>query len=159
MYERQWLKHINGIGRDNQHKLRTYCLFKTKFEMEPYLQYKYQISNRRNYTKMRVSAHTLAVETGRYTQPKTPLHLRKCVFCNLDELEDEEHVVLRCPRYDTIRTELVSKLSCQNDNVCNLTDRDKFIFIMNAGNNIELCCPVLYFFNNISEIRKQYMGI
>ena len=152
------VKHIKGIGKDNQHKLRTYCLFKTKFEMEPYLQYKYHINSRRNYTKMRVSAHTLAVETGRYTQPKTPLELRKCVVCHSGELEDEKHVVLRCPRYESIRKELFSNLSGQNEYVHNLTDRDKFLFMMNAGNDVELCWPVLKFFNCMLEIRKHCLG-
>ena len=31
VYQLQWLNHIKGFGKDNQHKLRTYCKFKTKF--------------------------------------------------------------------------------------------------------------------------------
>ena len=99
------------------------------------------------------------METGRYTQPKTPLELRKCAVCNLGELEDEKHVLLHCPRYESIRNELFSKLSGQNEYVHNLTDRDKFLFMMNAGNDVELCWPVLKFFNVMLEIRKHCLGI
>ena len=81
VYQLQWLNHIKGFGKDNQHKLRTYCKFKTKFELEPYLTGSIPVRKRQNLSKLRISAHTLAIETGRYTQPKTPLEQRKCSLC------------------------------------------------------------------------------
>ena len=35
MYEMQWLKHSKGIDTNNQLKLRTHCLIKNHFEIEP----------------------------------------------------------------------------------------------------------------------------
>ena len=58
-------------------------------------------------SKMRVSAHKLAIESGRYTRIKTPKRERLCTVCNSGEIEDEEpreeHFLLNCNAYTSIR--------------------------------------------------------
>ena len=39
------------------------------------------LSKRRSFTKLRVSSHRLAIETGRYTRPITPRSQRFCNHC------------------------------------------------------------------------------
>ena len=52
-------------------------------------------------TRWRLSNHSLKVETGRYTVPYTERKDRLCTLCG--SLEDEQHVIFDCPRYDDLR--------------------------------------------------------
>ena len=54
-------------------------------------------------TRWRLSNHGLAIETGRYTRPYTERPDRVCTMCNV--LEDENHVIYLCPRYNDLRLE------------------------------------------------------
>ena len=52
-------------------------------------------------SKFRLSAHSLKVETGRYDA--TARENRLCTMCNLEDIEDEYHFILKCPNYTDIR--------------------------------------------------------
>ena len=111
--------------------LRTYCTFKTKFGLEPYLQCikKYRI--RSVISKLRLSSHNLHIEKGRHQKPKLPLEQRLCVYCNLSEVEDEQHFILRCTLYDDIRQTFF--MLCNNKLNCNfmhLNVHEKFRIVM-----------------------------
>ena len=58
-------------------------------------------SYRTPISRWRLSNHRLQIEVGRYTKPKTPRIDRVCSMCNV--LEDEEHAVYICPRYQELR--------------------------------------------------------
>jgi hypothetical protein len=47
-------------------------------------------------TKIRISAHSLNIETGRYNS--TPREQRFCKFCS-SSVEDEKHFMLHYPKY------------------------------------------------------------
>ena len=49
------------------------------------------------------------METGRYSQPVTPLDKRTCFHCG--EIEDEYHFLLVCTLYNDLRCDLAEKLS------------------------------------------------
>jgi hypothetical protein len=51
-------------------------------------------------TKIRISVHSLNIETGRYNS--TPREQRLCKFCP-SSVEDEKHFILHCPKYQNIR--------------------------------------------------------
>ncbi|ELU10817.1 hypothetical protein CAPTEDRAFT_200258 [Capitella teleta] len=57
---------------------------------------------RRALTKFRLSSHNLAIERGRWS--RTPRHERLCTDCDLNAIQDEEHVLSVCPRFQIIRT-------------------------------------------------------
>ena len=59
-------------------------------------------------SKLRISAHKLAIEGGRYLN--IPKHERICTACNTGEVEDEEHFLLKCSLYRPLRQVLCSKL-------------------------------------------------
>lgn len=80
-------------------------------------------------TRLRISAHNLEIETGRYTTPKTPLENRLCKQCNLSEIEDEEHFLINCPKYSLHRKELFRKLN--NSNFNELSNMNKFVWLLN----------------------------
>ena len=66
-FEGTWLDEINKNS-----KLRTYCTIKGNFRCEDYLD-TLQFNYRRQFTKLRLSAHKLHIETGRHTRPITPV--------------------------------------------------------------------------------------
>ena len=84
-FDRFFLDEINMIklGNDGQdhNKLRFYNKLKGSFKIEPYI-LKIKNRNQRQWlTRYRTSAHTLRIESGRYTRPVTPISERKCIYC------------------------------------------------------------------------------
>jgi hypothetical protein len=48
-----------------------------------------------------------AIEKGRYASPKIPVENRLCTSCDLGEIEDEYHFMMKCKLYDDLREELL----------------------------------------------------
>ena len=65
-------------------------------------------------TRWRLSNHNLKIETDRYVTPIIPREERTCELCNV--LEDESHVIFKCPRYNLIR-EQYRILLTKNNNI------------------------------------------
>ena len=103
-YMESLITDINDITSNP--KLRTYCLFKTDYRKEAYL---YHIHNRNFLTaisRFRTSSHSLHIETGRHTIPYTPAENRLCSFCDLNSVDDEIHMLLKCTFHKTERENL-----------------------------------------------------
>ena len=64
-------------------------------------------------TRWRPSNHRLKIELGRYSRPIIPRNLRLCDLC--EQIEDEDHVIFRCPLTNTIRNKYVALLENNND--------------------------------------------
>ena len=60
-------------------------------------------------TLNRTSSHVLEIERVRYTVPKTAMYDRLCRACY--QIEDEEHFLINCKIYDSLRRDLYSKVS------------------------------------------------
>ena len=56
--------------------------------------------------KFRLSCHNLETEKGRHCKPVTPVDQRLCQICKV--VEDEEHFLMYCTKYDSIRNILFS---------------------------------------------------
>ena len=69
-------------------------------------------------SKLRISAHKLAMECGRYLN--IPKHERICKAFNSGEEEDEEHFLLKCSLNKPLRQVLCSKLVKFNHQCVNL---------------------------------------
>ena len=84
MIRQEWLIYwysfvINFVYTGHFSKLDTYNSFKCRFNMKGYFN---SISNREHrdhYSKIRISNHRLAIETGRFN--KTPRNDRICLYC------------------------------------------------------------------------------
>ena len=76
-----------------------------------------------------MSSHTLAIETGRHSKLKIAKENRLCKNCDLNEVEDEQHFLLRCTLYDTLRRNLL-KATALETNL--LSDEDTFISLMSS---------------------------
>ena len=79
-------------GGNQKNKLRTFRKFKTieNYKCEDYLCQVTNIRHRITLTKLRLSDHKLAIETGRYVRPYKKPEERICPICKKD-VEDEIH--------------------------------------------------------------------
>ena len=90
-----------------------YNSYKHSFSKEPYLDLVTNPAFRFTTTRLRISAHDLHIESGRYT--KTPREDRLCKWCKLtmgeQQVETEEHFLFSCDLYATLRRKMISSLS------------------------------------------------
>ena len=88
-----WFNQINKPeGKKGSNKLRTYKLFKDNFQPEYFLTAVPTVRYRIALTRIRVSCHRLAIETGRYQKATSlPINQRLCTLCN--QVEDEIHLI------------------------------------------------------------------
>ena len=105
-------------------KMRTYRLFKAidNYKCEDYL---HQVTNTRHriaLTKLRLSNHKLAIETGRYSRPRQKPAESICPICKI-EMEDEYHFLNICPAYQEKRCSL---LQSWTKVVETLSEKDQF---------------------------------
>ena len=126
-YIEKWQERTSNGG-----KLRTMRLFKTNFRSEPYLQIVKNGQERKQLTRLRLSAHELEIERGRYR--KLEIEDRKCKTCNI--VEDEMHFLMKCPRYEKDRSELMSYVEERVPNFIDLDDENKFIYLMSSEGEI-----------------------
>ncbi len=154
-YKSSWLSHLNGglLGNCSP-KLRTYKLFKTVFKIENYLLFKnIPLSKRIEFSKLRVSAHKLRIETDRYIRPRVPPENRLCLLCDSGVVEDEKHFMLECELYNRERRDLVRYIQESTD-INSLNVDDKFNFLMSCS-DYEVSKTIIDFVNFALDIRKK----
>ena len=107
-------------------KLGTYSSFKSSFCAESYLFTTKNENKRKNLTRLRISAHTLEIESGRYKKLKREERLCKACF----KTEDEPHFLLDCNlliiNKDKIR--LFMEREVPNFNFMDI--KQQFVFLM-----------------------------
>jgi hypothetical protein len=95
-------KLMNHIRNSETEKLRFFSKILTTFELQKYLTFNINKYAHSLLTKLRLSAHSLAIETGRYCTPTIPANERLCKACK-DKVEDEHHFLIECPIYNSVR--------------------------------------------------------
>ncbi len=142
-------KEVNWVPKN---KLRTYNKFKSEFEMEKYLKIKMNLNHRKALTRIRISAHDLHIERGRYLN--LPPDSRKCPFCP-KEIETEEHVLLYCHEYEKLRLTFNEKIKSKE----NLTLHKVMTFedTSDIRSIAKFCCDIFKKRNdNISILNLRY---
>ena len=101
-YMQDWSNEINNSSRARFYRnISDFCI-------QPYLNLITIRKFRTAMTKLRVSAHRLEVEIGRWSRPvSTPFDERKCRIC--DKLEDEFHFLFECSLYADLRKQYISR--------------------------------------------------
>ena len=150
LYSNQWLTAIN-VKSDN--KLRCYANFKTEFKLENYL-LMLPAKSRRSLTKLRISNHNLAIETGRYTKPKTTPDERKCPFCYMNFIEDEYHFLLVCPFYITEREHLINNFTFLD--LSDIHSHESFCTLMSCM-DFDVCTTLCKYVHECFEKRKPFI--
>ena len=122
-----WNKQLS-----DSEKLRTYKTFKNTLNPERYCCLPLFGDHRRILFKLGSCSCSLpiAIDTGRYTRPKTPLNERLCKFCQSDSIESETHFLLKCELYTDLRYSLFEKASELNNNFMTLNSNNKLKFLM-----------------------------
>ena len=94
-------------------RLQYYAIFKDNFvtESEKYLHVLNDWKLRTALSRLRVSSHDLQIENGRYHN--IPRENRKCVLCNLNQVESEFHFVMVCPLFTDLRRKYLPRF-CWN---------------------------------------------
>ena len=123
--------------------------------------YLYKIKNIRHKivpTRLRLSNHSLLIETGRHLRPKLERHERKCFICR-DEIENELHFVIKCPLYSSERKTLYKSLTQNSKHFESLTtDEQKFIYVM-TNEDDEVMENLARFVFNSMQIREKGSNI
>lgn len=70
-------------------------------------------NERKQWTRLRLSSHSLRIETGRWS--RTPREERLCM-CGTS-IQDEDHAILRCPKTNDIRIQFAGDLVNQSDSL------------------------------------------
>ena len=92
----------------NGNKLRLYRQFKNDICTESYLTSTIPYQHRKYLAMFRSGCLPLEVELGR--RDGTPLDKRFCKMCFQNVVEDEIHILLKCPLYDDVRSNLLSDI-------------------------------------------------
>ena len=117
-------------------KLWTYFSFKEHFVFEQYLNIIENFDKRKSFTKFRISAHRLKIESGRFSKPPFPVENRFCDQC-LSEIEDEFHFLIKCSKYNSPRNNLFSIVQMICRIFCSLKDKVKFNWLLtNSDKNV-----------------------
>ena len=131
----RWLSDVNnGVRKDvnQKNKLRTFRKFKTikNYKCEDYLRQVTNVQHRITLTKLRLSNHKLAIETGRYARPYKKPEGRTCPICKKD-VEDEIHF-LTLPCVSRKRSTLFEYLNKEyRISVNRMAPDDVFLLLIN----------------------------
>lgn len=118
-----WYQERNKNMLDG--KLDTYFIVKNVFCREPYLSLE-KFHLRKALCKLRISAHNLLIETGRYSKNKIlSREERICRFCNTNAIENEFHFLTQCSLYSNERDELFKTVVNLSGKFALLNDTDK----------------------------------
>ena len=104
VFKTDWLNKINasnGPSGRGGNKLRTYCTFKQDYGVEEYCKCIMPKNHRSALCKFRCGVAPLRIETGRYEG--LPIDRRICPCCNINVIENENHVLLECSLYNDLR--------------------------------------------------------
>ncbi len=100
--------------------------------MEQYLGILRSPEHRKSITRLRISAHGLNIERGRYQG--TPRSSRTCLRCNSGEVDDEKHFLLSCKHLEDKRNKMLNTTISKCSNFIKLKPDEKLIWLMNTEN-------------------------
>ncbi len=152
-YEEEWFISISApTGKHGGgNKLRTYQTFKRKYCYENYLTYVNCINDRINLTKLRISAHQLRIEKGRYERKNNrmlPENERLCIYCGKNAIENEMHFVMSCTLYNHLRSKLLKSLCLDN-----VPPNEAFSTLM-ASKSVRVASVFSKYVSDCMEMRK-----
>ena len=91
-------------------------------------------THRSAFAKFRCGVFPLRSKTGRYENLR--LNAGMCSVCSV---EDEAHVLLRCPLYSTFGDHLFNIACTFNGNFLSFNDNQKLVFLFSDFNMIRIC--------------------
>jgi len=130
-FTQDWYRTLN-----NSSMLDVYRNFKINFEYESYLDILPR-SLRYFFTRLRLSAHPLHIQTGRYARD-VARNQRHCMCCNSTDIEDEFHFICICPAFRNIRKKYIKPCYYKRPSMY------KYLSLLQSNNKIELIKVCLF---------------
>ena len=96
IYSQSAIMYINKDENVDRGKMQFLRGMKDTYSFEPYLNIQND-QHRKSISRLRLSSHRLAIETGRWQ--KIPKENRLCRYCNLNKIESESHFLFECHSY------------------------------------------------------------
>ena len=95
-------------------------------------------AHRISLTRLRLGCHALRIQTGKYENRGAliPVKERVCLVCKEDCIEHEQHFLMYCRGYTTLRRELHSHISSVDTHYNSLSDNEKTRYLLRAENTI-----------------------
>jgi hypothetical protein len=129
--ERQYIV-LHQVATADSNRVRAYLGLNSSAQYG-YKEYLSRVDNaqlRRSLARFRCANHKLQIELGRQVKlVKVPVQQRYCKLCDLGAVEDEDHFLLVCPTYQSVRerfrgslpltaiTPMAELLSCQQQGI------------------------------------------
>ena len=114
----------------------------------------------RNYRavicKIRTSAHSLMIERGRYRYFNINKNKRHCPICKTRQIEDENHFILKCKRFEQIRLKFYDKVS-KTLNFKNVNNAENKMNILLNNKSYPILKLTSSFISNCLAIRKSFL--
>lgn len=142
-YIQSWTQQVSESSRASSYSL--FCNFgiTTYFDKVNIVKY------RKALTRLRVSAHNLEIESGRWHKPNKIIRSeRKCRICNV--LEDEFHFLLVCPLYHELRVEYIKRFYWVRPNI------PKFVSLLSSENQSTLRRLAAFVYKSFELRNRQY---
>ena len=144
-YENKISNQFDNIKQSNSGKLVFYSqIYNYDFKLQEYLKFTLPKTCRSLLSKLRLSAHPLNIEVGRYCIPPIPRSDRFCKFC-LNEVEDEQHFLLFCTKYNHLRSKYSEHLGDLNANsIKGLVNPEDYISAKHLCQYLNECFDLRY---------------
>ena len=140
-YTEYWKEQIQQGG--NNGKLRVYKKLKINFGFEKIHNFK----DRQAITKLRISAHKLPVETGRYVN--VAYNERLCEHCDLNEIGNEQHFLMSCrnTKLADLRANFMEHICKINNSSTKFSYQDIFMYVIAMQDKTIMSLVAKYCFN------------
>ena len=149
---KNWYEVKSETLKSKTGKLDTYFSIKNCFEREKYLDIKH-FKSRQAMCKLRISAHPLRIEYGRYKNIERSERI--CLYCTQGRIEDEQHFITECNLYQSIRETMYLNLTKTCSNFENMNNVSKFIWLFTNEDSNVLTLLANYI-QECLEIRRQH---
>ncbi len=128
-------------------KLRFYRKLKFSVGLEKYLTGIANTKHRHAVTRLRISAHHLPVEQGRYAN--IPYDSRICTLCKSGEIGDEVHYITACNDIflSSIRKSFRDELISINRSFISFSNQDLSLYMMSMCDDSISKCVAKFCFN------------
>ena len=134
------LHELENIKMSNSGKLLFYSqtIDTSKYELQDCLKFPIQKSIRASLSKLRISAHPMEIECGRYKKKTKPKDTHFCQIC-ITLVENEHHFIYECPLYHSLRLKFYPALSNVNPNESTIDHCRKLLNPDNVVHSRHLC--------------------
>ena len=109
-------------------------------------------SHRSAFSKFRCGVAPIRLETGRFERLK--VEDRVCFHCKNADIEDEFHVMLKCPLYHDIRVTLFTEALKTEAEFLNFDDCEKLKFLFSNSEITRLCAKTCF---HILKRRSEFL--